>query len=252
MAKQFWPAVARSAAGSGSPIQRTDWFTVIGVTPDINLYGVDPGNEQAPAVAYVPFAYQQFLNTGLTIRVDGEPASITSAVREAIRASDPNLPMFQVRTDLRTAAPQLLAVRSVRLDLRHDRAWSACCLRRSASTASCRTRCRSERRRSVCAWRSAPEAREILRLVVGQGSCWRQSASPSGVCWPPPRCRPRARSSTKSARSIRSRSPPSRLPCGGRVPRELPARAARDESRSGRRVARRINPRFLLPGRCRS
>ena len=71
---------------------------MIGVTPDINLYGVDPGNEQAPAVAYVPFAYQQFLNTGLTIRVDGDPASITSAVREAIRASDPNLPMAQVRT----------------------------------------------------------------------------------------------------------------------------------------------------------
>src|SRR4029078_7850973 len=75
-----------------------DWYTVIGVTPDINLYGVQPGNEQAPTVAYVPFAYQQFLNTGLTVRVDGDPASVTSAVREAIRASDPNLPMAQVRT----------------------------------------------------------------------------------------------------------------------------------------------------------
>jgi len=42
--------------------------------------------------------YQQFLNTGLTVRVDGDPASVTSAVREAIRASDPNLPMAQVRT----------------------------------------------------------------------------------------------------------------------------------------------------------
>jgi putative ABC transport system permease protein len=38
------------------------------------------------------------LNIGLTIRVDGDPASITSAVRAAIRASDPNLPMAQVRT----------------------------------------------------------------------------------------------------------------------------------------------------------
>jgi ABC-type antimicrobial peptide transport system permease subunit len=34
----------------------------------------------------------------MTIRVDGDPASITSAVRAAIRASDPNLPMAQVRT----------------------------------------------------------------------------------------------------------------------------------------------------------
>ena len=98
MKQQFWPAGGAIGGRFRLTDPKADWFTVIGVTPDINLYGVDPGNEQAPAVAYVPFAYQQFLNTGLTIRVDGEPASITSAVREAIRASDPNLPMAQVRT----------------------------------------------------------------------------------------------------------------------------------------------------------
>lgn len=101
MKKQFWPGgdvLGRRFRLAGSAGSKDEWFTVVGVTPDINLYGVDPGNEQAPAVAYVPFAYQQFLNTGLTIRVDGDPASITSSVREAIRASDPNLPMAQVRT----------------------------------------------------------------------------------------------------------------------------------------------------------
>jgi putative ABC transport system permease protein len=98
MKSRFWPT--GNAIGGRFRLNdpKEEWFTVIGVTPDINLYGVDPGNEQAPAVAYVPFAYQQFLNTGLTVRVDGDPASITSAVREAIRASDPNLPMSQVRT----------------------------------------------------------------------------------------------------------------------------------------------------------
>jgi putative ABC transport system permease protein len=98
MKQQFWPAGGAIGGRFRLTDPKEDWFTVIGVTPDINLYGVDPGNEQAPAVAYVPFAYQQLLNTGLTIRVDGDPASITSAVREAIRASDPNLPMAQVRT----------------------------------------------------------------------------------------------------------------------------------------------------------
>jgi putative ABC transport system permease protein len=98
MKQQFWPAGGAIGGRFRLTDPKEDWFTVIGVTPDINLYGVDPGNEQAPAVAYVPFAYQQFLNTGLTIRVDGDPASITSAVREAIRASDSNLPMAQVRT----------------------------------------------------------------------------------------------------------------------------------------------------------
>jgi putative ABC transport system permease protein len=98
MRARFWPdtsAIGRRFRLDGP---NEDWYTVIGITPDINLYGVDPGNEQAPTVAYVPFAYQQFLNTGLTVRVDGDPASVTSAVREAIRASDPNLPMAQVRT----------------------------------------------------------------------------------------------------------------------------------------------------------
>lgn len=98
MRARFWAdttAVGRRFRLDGP---NEDWYTVIGVTPDVNLYGVDPGNEQAPTVAYVPFAYQQFLSTGLTIRVDGDPASITSAVRQAIRASDPNLPMAQVRT----------------------------------------------------------------------------------------------------------------------------------------------------------
>jgi putative ABC transport system permease protein len=98
MKSRFWPSgdvIGRRFKLDGP---NEDWFTVIGVTPDFNLYGVDPGNDQAPAAAYVPFAYQQFLNTGLTIRVEGDPASITSAVREAIRASDPNLPMAQIRT----------------------------------------------------------------------------------------------------------------------------------------------------------
>ncbi len=98
MKTRFWPDT--SPIGRRFRLSDTDqeWYTVIGVIPDINLYGVDPGNERAPMVAYVPFAYQQFLNTGLTIRVDGDPASVTSAVREAIRASDPNVPIAQIRT----------------------------------------------------------------------------------------------------------------------------------------------------------
>jgi putative ABC transport system permease protein len=98
MKSQFWPSgdvIGRRFKLDGP---KEDWFTIIGVTRDVNLYGVDPGNDQAPAAAFVPFAYQQFLNTGLTIRVERDPASVTSAVREAIRASDPNVPIAQIRT----------------------------------------------------------------------------------------------------------------------------------------------------------
>jgi putative ABC transport system permease protein len=99
MAGRFWPR--GDAIGGRFRIadrEKVEWFTVIGVTADVNLFGINPANEQPPAVAFVPYAYQQTLNTGLTIRVDGDPASITSAVRAQLRAADPNLPMSQART----------------------------------------------------------------------------------------------------------------------------------------------------------
>jgi putative ABC transport system permease protein len=99
MARRFWPD--RDAIGGRFRMvddsEAADWFTVIGVAPDIKHQEVDPEGQPSSAV-YVPYAYQQTLNTGLTIRVAGGPAAITSAVREQIRGSDPNLPVFQART----------------------------------------------------------------------------------------------------------------------------------------------------------
>ncbi|HYN09958.1 MAG TPA: ABC transporter permease [Vicinamibacterales bacterium] len=99
MARRFWPD--RDAVGGRFRMldnnEAKDWFTVIGVAPDIKHDEIDPEGEPSAAV-YVPYAYQQTLNTGLTIRVAGGPAAITSAVREQIRGADPNLPVFQVRT----------------------------------------------------------------------------------------------------------------------------------------------------------
>ena len=97
MAKRYWP--------DSDPIDRrfrlagdSDWFTIIGVAPDLQLFGIDPSNNQAQASAFVPYPYQERLSTGLTVRVTGDPASITSAVRAEIRASDPNIPTYWVRT----------------------------------------------------------------------------------------------------------------------------------------------------------
>jgi predicted permease len=106
MATRFWPdreplgGRFRVDTGDGSD-DAADWFTVIGVAPDFKLFGVNtsnPSGDQPTQVAFVPYAYQQALNTGLTVRVAGDPAAITSAVRAEIRAADPNLPMFQART----------------------------------------------------------------------------------------------------------------------------------------------------------
>jgi putative ABC transport system permease protein len=99
MAKRFWPN--REAIGGrfripGADGDASSWFTVVGVVPDVKLYGVDPENDQPTPTAFIPYAYQQTLNTGVTIRTAGDPTAVTSVARQAIRASDPNLPIFNV------------------------------------------------------------------------------------------------------------------------------------------------------------
>ena len=101
MARQLW--VSRPAIGGRFRMigdkEAPDWFTVVGIVRDLRLYPVDPQDTQPQPVAFVPYAYQQSLSTGLTVRVaGGDPAGITPAVRAAIRAADSNLAVTQIRT----------------------------------------------------------------------------------------------------------------------------------------------------------
>jgi predicted lysophospholipase L1 biosynthesis ABC-type transport system permease subunit len=72
-------------------------LTVVGQVGDFRLFSVRDG-KPSPYV-FVPFPYDTFRNTGLTVRVAGAPpATIASAVREEIRRSDPAMPVFAVQT----------------------------------------------------------------------------------------------------------------------------------------------------------
>jgi predicted permease len=99
MSERFWPGAsplgARFRLVADGP--SGEWFTIIGVAPDVKHDGVDPGDERVPA-AYVPYIYQQAVNTGVTIRVAGDPASIAPQARAGIRAADPTLPIFAVHS----------------------------------------------------------------------------------------------------------------------------------------------------------
>jgi putative ABC transport system permease protein len=105
LAARHWPdqdPIDRRFRLAGGGVD--DWFRVVGVVRDARLFGIDPESEAQPEIAFVPHAYQQSLNTGFTVRVaDGDPGSITTALRDLLRASDPTLAMFQTQTmdDLR-------------------------------------------------------------------------------------------------------------------------------------------------------
>jgi putative ABC transport system permease protein len=103
--------MARELWGDADPVgrrfklvapQQPDWFTVVGVVADFRHFQGDDPDPVSPA-AYVPYAFEPALNTGLTIRTAGDPARLVSAVREQIHQADTALPIFQVSTmeDLR-------------------------------------------------------------------------------------------------------------------------------------------------------
>jgi len=72
------------------------WIAVVGVIPDIKDQDLNEKNDQGSA--YLPYRFLVPRNNGLTIRTGGDPASVTTAVRGEIRASDPALPVFHIRT----------------------------------------------------------------------------------------------------------------------------------------------------------
>ena len=106
MAKKLWPDA--DAVGRRFRLIETEppqWFTVIGVAPDIRMFDMDDDTPDY-SVAYVPYRFAGFANIGVTIRAaNNNPAGLAAAVRTEIRASDPGLPIFNVRTmeDLRQA-----------------------------------------------------------------------------------------------------------------------------------------------------
>jgi ABC-type antimicrobial peptide transport system permease subunit len=103
MAKDLWgdaDPVGRRFRMTGA--SRPDWFTVVGIVADFRHFQGDSSDPVYPS-AYVPYSFEPMLNTGLTVRIAGDPARLVAAARDEIRRADAGIPVFQVSTmeDLR-------------------------------------------------------------------------------------------------------------------------------------------------------
>jgi putative ABC transport system permease protein len=95
-AEKFWPG--KDAVGRRFRLKDdkdSDWIRVIGVAPDVKNNDVD--NKLQPA-AYLPYPYSAARNTALTVRTRFDPVQVVAPARKEIRASDPNLPVFDLYT----------------------------------------------------------------------------------------------------------------------------------------------------------
>ncbi len=93
-AELFWPegsALGKRFRDKNDP--EGEWLTIAGVVPNIKNDDID---RDVPPSAYVPYPYQASRSTGLLVRARGDEGHLTAAVREQVRAADPDVPVFEV------------------------------------------------------------------------------------------------------------------------------------------------------------
>ena len=72
------------------------FMTIVGIAPTLRQRAVQEPDPDP--VVYMPYRAQPSAFMTLMVRTPGEPALLTGAMREEVRALDPDLPLFNIRT----------------------------------------------------------------------------------------------------------------------------------------------------------
>jgi putative ABC transport system permease protein len=96
-------ALARRTFGGDDPIGRRiqlddpkePWLAIVGVARDVRQYGLA---ENAGLAVYVPYLQDTWSVMSVVVRTAGQPEALAAAVREQVRAIDPQQPLARIST----------------------------------------------------------------------------------------------------------------------------------------------------------
>ncbi|HVR72631.1 MAG TPA: ABC transporter permease [Vicinamibacteria bacterium] len=71
------------------------WLEIVGVVGHVKNYGVD---EDSRVEVYLPYDQSPVSGVTLVVRASADPASLSGPLRAAVKAADPELPLYAVRT----------------------------------------------------------------------------------------------------------------------------------------------------------
>ncbi len=111
VAARFWPG--QDPVGKrikvGTLASQNPWLTIVGIVGEVKYRGL-PQNPTTDPDLYFPFV-DQAQQVSMIIRTSGDPGSVIPSVRQAIRAVDPNIPVFAVFTMAERLADQTAQAR---------------------------------------------------------------------------------------------------------------------------------------------
>ncbi len=94
-AKRNWPKQDAIGKRIRFPGNQNPWLTVVGVVKDEKHYGFD--QPMRPGV-FLPYHFDPYQRMAIAVRTFNNPTALVATIRTMIQKSDPDLPMFQVRT----------------------------------------------------------------------------------------------------------------------------------------------------------
>jgi putative ABC transport system permease protein len=97
LARRHWPAAdaVGQRLGFGPADSDAPVFEIVGVVGDVRSEGL---HADAPPQIYTPFLQFPSLSGTVLVRASGDPAALATAVEREIRAVDPDVPVYDVRT----------------------------------------------------------------------------------------------------------------------------------------------------------
>jgi predicted permease len=90
--RMFQPGNAKDLITPGPDAR---WYTVVAVVPEIRISGY-VATDDRPGAYYFPVDQNMPRNVVLTVKTGGEPEAIVPDIRRALRAIDPELPLYSV------------------------------------------------------------------------------------------------------------------------------------------------------------
>jgi putative ABC transport system permease protein len=168
MAAQLWPgqtAVGKRIQLGFGDDPKAPWITIVGVVGRVKQYALDGDSRIALYLAHAQFPVRAM---SVVIRSDAEPVALTAAVRQALQAVDPNLPLFRVATmDARVG--ESLARRRFLMVLLTLFAGVACSLAMVGCSGVLACLVSQGTRDLAIRMALGATRRDVVRLVVGHG-----------------------------------------------------------------------------------
>jgi predicted permease len=96
-ATKYFPGVNPVGQRFGTSVETSGDLEIVGVVGDVKYNSV---RDPAPPTMYTPYLQGRVVAAAMAVRTAADPATVTGAIRNAVREVDANLPMIDVSTQI--------------------------------------------------------------------------------------------------------------------------------------------------------